>query len=166
MRIPEESIDIARDIHEVFTFVSDVRNDVLWHTTVVEAHLASDGPIGLGSRFEVTYDSHRRTLDTPPDPSKFQPLTATLTEFVPDRALRGHVESVGPPRGIGARVLGRAYDLTFRFEPVPGGTRVFRGGDIQPVALIRPLLPLFMRANAGRSQYLLGNLKRAIERRA
>ena len=53
MQIPEESIDIAREIHEVFTFVSDVRNDVRWHTTVVEAHLASEGPIGLGSSFEV-----------------------------------------------------------------------------------------------------------------
>jgi hypothetical protein len=40
---------------------------------------------------------------------------------------------------------------------------VFRGGDIQPVALVRPILPLFMRANAGRGRYLLANLKRAIE---
>lgn len=163
MQIPEESIDIARDIHEVFAFLSDVSNDVRWHTTVVEARRRSEGQLGLGSQFDVMYDSHRHTLDTPPDPSNFQPLLVTLTEFVPDRALRGHVESVRPPRGIGARVLGRAYDLTFRFEPVPGGTRVFRGGDIQPVAIVRPLLPLFMRANAGRSRYLLENLKRAIE---
>lgn len=166
MQIPEESIDIARDVSEVFAFLSDVSNDVRWHTTVVEARRASDGPIGLGSRFEVTYDSHRHTLDTPPHPSNFQALIVTLTEFVPDRALRGHVESVRAPRGIGARVLGRAYDLTFRFEPVAGGTRVFRGGDIHPVALVRPILRLFMRANAGRSRYLLGNLKRAIEAQA
>ena len=166
MQIPEESIDVARDVHEVFAFVSDVTNDVKWHTTVVEVRRVSDGPIGLGSRFEVTYDAHRHSLDTPPDPSRFQPLVATLTEFVPDRALRGHIESVKPPRGIGARVLGRAYDLTFRFEPVPGGTRVYRGGEIQPVALVRPLLPLFMRANAGRNRYLLGNLKRSIEAEA
>jgi len=166
LRIPEASIDIARDIHEVFTFVSDVTNDVKWHTTVVEAHRVSDGPVGLGSRFAVTYDSHRHRLETPPQPANFQPLVVTMTEFVPDRALRGHVENTGPLRGIGARVLGPAYDLTFRFEPVPGGTRVYRGGEIQPVALIRPLLPLFMRANAGRSRYLLGNLKRAIEGQA
>ena len=166
MRVPEASIDIARDIHEVFTFVSDVTNDVRWHTTVVHARRISDSPIGLGSRFEVTYDSHRHTLETPPHPSNFQPLMVTLTEFVADRAVRGHVESTGPLRGIGARVLGRAYDLTFRFEPVPGGTRVYRGGELQPVALIRPLLPLFMWANAGRSRYLLENLKRAIEGQA
>ncbi len=166
MQIPEASVDIARDVHDVFAFVSDVSNDVKWHTTVVEVHRVSEGPIGLGSRFEVMYDSHRHTLDTPQDPSNLQPLVVTLTEFVPDRALRGHVESVRPPRGIGARVLGPAFDLTFRFEPVAGGTRVFRGGDIQPVAAIRPLVPLFMRANAGRSRYLLGNLKRAIEEQA
>ena len=44
-----------------------------------------------------------------------------------------------------------------------GGTRVFRGGDIRPVAIVKPLLLLFLRANAGRSRYLLDNLKRAIE---
>lgn len=163
MRIPEESIDIARDVHDVFAFVSDVANDVTWHTTVIEGHRVSAGPIGLGARFEGTYDSHRRSFDTPPDPSNLQPLVATITEFLPDRALRTHVEFTGPVRGIGARVLGRTFDLAFRFEPVPGGTRVHRGGEIQPVPLIRPLLPLFMRANAGRSRYLLQNLKRAIE---
>lgn len=166
MQIPDESIDIARDVSEVFAFVSDVSNDVKWHTTVVEGHRVSDGPIGPGSRFEGTYDSHRHTLDTPPDPSNFQSLVATITEYVPDRALRTRVEFTGPPRGVGARVLGRAFDLTFRFEPVPGGTRVFRGGDIRPVALVRPILPLFMRANSRRSRYLLGNLKQAIEGQA
>ncbi len=34
---------------------------------------------------------------------------------------------------------------------------------IQPTALVRPILPLFMRLNAGRNRYLLGNLKRALE---
>jgi hypothetical protein len=163
VQIAEESIDIARDVSEVFAFVSDISNDVTWHTTVVEGHRVSDGPIGPGARFEGTYDSHRRTLDTPPDPANFQPLVATITEYVPDRALRTRVEFTGPLRGVGARVLGRWFDLTFRFEPVPGGTRVFRGGDIRPVALVRPIIPLFMRANTGRSRYLLANLKRAIE---
>ena len=163
MRVPEESIDIARDIHDVFTFVSDMTNDVRWHTTVVEGRRVSEGAIGLGTRFEGTYDSHRHTLETPSDPSNLQPLAATITDFVPDQALRTHVEFTGPLHGIGARVLGRSFDLTFRFEQVPGGTRVIRGGELQPVTLVRPLLPLFMRANAGRSRYLLGNLKRAIE---
>jgi hypothetical protein len=163
MLIPEESIDIARGVHEVFAFVSDMTNDVKWHTTVIEGHRVSEGPIGQGSRFDGTYDSHRHTLDTPPDPSNFQPLVATITEFVPDRTFRTHVEFVGPPRGVGARVLGRSFDLVFRFEPVAGGTRVFRGGEVHPMALVRPIVPLFMRANAGRSRYLLDNLKRAVE---
>lgn len=166
LRVPEESIDIARDIHEVFTFVSDVTNDVKWHTTVIEGRRVSDGPIGLGTRFEGKYDSHRRTLETPPDPSNFQPLVATITDFVPDQALRAHVEFRGPVHGIGARVLGRSFDLSFRFEQVPVGTRVFRGGEFQPVALIRPLLPLLVRAMAVRNRYLLENLKRAIEGQA
>lgn len=166
MRVSEHWIDISADPHDVFAFISDVTNDVKWHTTVIDGRRVSDGPIGLGTQFEGTYDSHRRTLNTPPDLANFQPLVAVITEFVLDRALRTHVEFTGPPHGIGGRILGRSFDLTFRFEPVPGGTRVFRGAEIHPVPLIKPLLPLFMLANAGRGRYLLGNLKRAIEGRS
>ena len=65
MRLVEESIIIRRPIDEVFDFVADGTNDPTWHTTVVEGRRASAGPIGLGTTFDVIYDSHKDTLATP-----------------------------------------------------------------------------------------------------
>ncbi|HEY8869351.1 MAG TPA: SRPBCC family protein [Candidatus Limnocylindrales bacterium] len=165
MRLREESIVIGRPIHEVFAFVADATNDPRWHTTVVEAQRTSAGPIGLGTTFEGIYDSKKRTLDALAHPANFQRVRAVITEFVANRSLRIQVEFTDPPRGIGARVLGRSFDLTFRFEAVPEGTRVYRAGEFHPVPLIRPLVPLFARLNSGRNRYLLANLKRAVESR-
>ena len=98
-----------------------------------------------------------------PDPRRFQALRATLAEYEPGIRSRLHVEFVEAPRGVGARILGRAFDLTFRVEPVAGGTRLHRGGTIHPTALAIPIVRLFGRFNAGRSEYLLGLLKIAAE---
>lgn len=163
MRVREQSIDIQRSVAAVFQFVADMTNDPRWHTTVVKGRRVSAGPVALGTVFEGAYDSKKRTLDTPPNPDNFQKVRATIAEYVPGRALRLRVEFTDPPRGVAARVLGRSFDLTFRFEPLSDGTRVYRGGELQPMALVWPILPLFMRLNANRNRYLLGNLKRVLE---
>ena len=49
-------------------------------------------------------------------------------------------------------------------RPTLGGTRLRRGGAIHPTALAIPIVWLFGRFNAGRSEYLLGLLKVAAER--
>ncbi len=143
--------------------MADTRNDTQWHTTVVGGQKLSPGPVGLGTVFEGIYDSKRKTLATAPRRDNFQMVRATITEYAPQRALCISIEFIDPPRGVGARVLGRTFDLTFRFEPLADGTRIYRGGEIRPVAVVRPLLPLFLRLNSTRSRYLLGNLKRALE---
>lgn len=163
MRLREESIVIERPVDEVFDFVADTTNDPRWHTTVVEGQRTSLGPVGLGATFEGIYDSRKRTLDAPAHPANFQHVRAVIAEFVANRSLRLRVEFTDPPRGIGARVLGRSFDLTFRFEALLEGTCVYRGGEFHPVPLIRPLVPLFARFNAGRNRYLLASLKRAVE---
>lgn len=165
MQITEGSIVIDRPVADVFAFVSDVQNDPTWHTTVVGGRRTSPGPIGIGTTFEGVYDSQKHTLDTPAQPSNFQRVEAVIVEFTLNRALRLRVVFPDPPRGVGARVLGRTFDLTFRFEAVPEGTRVYRGGEIHPMAVIRLVAPLLLRANSGRNDYLLANLKRAIEGR-
>ena len=50
--------------------------------------------------------------------------------------------------GIAAWVMGRTFELSFRFEAVPEGTRVYRNGDFHPSPLIWPLLPLIGRDSA------------------
>ena len=177
MNFGEDSIVIHRPADEVLQFVADSSNDPKWHTTVVEVRRTSAGPIGLGSTFEGTYDSHKQTLEAPADPKNFQGVRGIIAEYVPERSVRIHVEFTRPPRGIGARVLGRTFELTFRVEAVPEGTRLYRGGEFHPVPLVWPLLAFYFLPRlpfgrtssqprtftSGRSLYLLGNIKRAIE---
>ena len=165
MRLVEESIVIRRPIDEVFGFVADATNDPTWHTTVVEGRRASAEPIGLGTTFDVIYDSHKDTLATPAQPAHFEHLRAVIIEYVPDQAVRFRVDFTDPPRGLSARMLGRSFELTFRFAQVAEGTRVYRGGEFHPVLFLRPLAPLFERGIATRNRYLLDNLKRAVEDR-
>ena len=163
-QIDEASIVIERDPAAVLAFAADPIHDPQWHTTVAEVRRTSTGPFGPGATYAGQYDPGRRTLDMPPDPRRFQALRATLVEYEPGIRSRLHVAFVEPPRGVGARILGRAFDLTFRVESVVGGTRLHRGGAIHPTALAIPIVWLFGRFNAGRSDYLLGLLKVAAER--
>lgn len=177
MKMDEDSIVIGRPVDEVLQFVADTSNDPKWHTTVVEVRKTSAGPVGLGSTFEGNYDSNKQTLDTLAVPGNFQGVRAVIAEYVPGRSARVHVKFTHPPRGIGARVLGRTFELTFRVEAVPEGTRLHRGGEFHPVPLVWPLLALYWRPrlpfrrtsspprsfSSGRNLYLLENIKRAIE---
>lgn len=165
MKLAEQSIVIDRSAEEVFAFVTEPTNDPSWHTTVIEARRTSDGPVGLGTTFVGIYDSQKRTLTTPAHPTNFQPIKGDFTEFVPDQFVRIHVEFTSPPRGIGARILGPSFDLTFRIETLPRGVRLFRGGEVHPVPMMWPLMPLFARIGGSRNRYLLENLKRAVEAR-
>lgn len=163
MELHRDSIVVARPIDAVFRFATDPRNDPAWHTTVVAVRQVSPGPIGPGTAFAGSYDSHRRTLETPPSPANFQAIEAVIAELDPPRSSRLRVRFVDAPRGIGGRVLGRSFELTFAFEEVPGGTRITRGGTIHPEGLVRFVLPLFVPLNAGRGRYLLSLLRAAIE---
>jgi hypothetical protein len=160
----EDSIVVRRPIAQVFAFVANPANDWLWHTPVVEVRQTSLGPVGVGTTFAGIYDPKKRTLDSPVHPNSLQAIEGVLVEVDPERSSRLRVRFVNPPRGLGARVLGPAFDLTFRFEAVPGGTRVYRGGELNPWSLMRPLVRLLLSLNAKRFQYLLGLLRDAIER--
>ena len=59
MELRPDSIVVARPIREVFEYVTDPRNDPAWHTTVVSVRQTSAGPLGAGTVFTGTYDSHR-----------------------------------------------------------------------------------------------------------
>ncbi len=49
----EGTESIARPAADVFSFVSDVRNDPRWHTDVLEAQLTEGASVGQGSTFAI-----------------------------------------------------------------------------------------------------------------
>ena len=49
----EESVEIARPPEDVFAFVADPVNDARWTPQAEEVRKTSEGPLGVGSTFEV-----------------------------------------------------------------------------------------------------------------
>ena len=44
------SLEIGRPAADVFAYLSDVKNNIEWESSVVEMELTSEGPIGVGSK--------------------------------------------------------------------------------------------------------------------
>ena len=100
----ERSVVVARPDWEVFTFVADAENDVLWRLRAVYVRKTYQGPMGLGATY--WYVSHRlcgrRTG------------ILRVVAYETDR----HVAYEGSFDG------GLQPHDSYRFEPVDGGTRI------------------------------------------
>jgi uncharacterized protein YndB with AHSA1/START domain len=49
------SINIDRPVADVFAYVTDLSNEPAWHTDLLEARRVSEGPAGIGTRYEVRF---------------------------------------------------------------------------------------------------------------
>ena len=123
------SITIDRPVSEVFAFVSDARNVLEWLPAAGERRKMTDGPIGVGTRFEATDGIGRRRIEH----------TQEIIEFEKDRLVRTRISE--PWNG----------DYEIRFEPADGGTLLSVGVTGQPSGFFR-LLGL-MPASALRRQF-------------
>jgi carbon monoxide dehydrogenase subunit G len=138
----ESSTSIARPPNEVFDYVSDVRNDPRWHTDVLEASIAGEGPIGEGTVFNT----------------RFKPFMGksegTMTV----------VERVSPTRLVLKGLLGKmAPTITYAFEPEGTGTRFTRTVDVDPPGVMRVMAPLMKGMMRKQNAGFLSNLKRVLE---
>jgi len=98
-----EKIDVNRPVQEAFDYIADFRTTEEWDSTVVSATKLSDGPIGVGTRFEVICRQPLGTIT----------LLYTLTRLEP-----GEV--------IGLHGRGRFFDVEdeIRFVETASGTRI------------------------------------------
>ena len=100
----ERSVVVTRPDWEVFTFVADAENDVLWRARSLYVRKAYQGPMGLGATY--WYVSHRR----------WGRRTGILrvVAYEPDShvAYEGSFDGGVQPRD------------SYRFECVDGGTRI------------------------------------------
>lgn len=99
----EESVIIARPPEKVFDFLSKFENLALYDPFVRTSGQVGDGPVGLGTRGRGKSSYMGQRSD----------WTVEYTEFDP------------PRRMVSRSVEGRRdVTVTFRFQPVNGGTRV------------------------------------------
>ena len=94
---------INRPPEEVFAYLTDVRNLPEWQSSVSEARLVSEGPVGVGSAFVEKRSFLGRTLEN----------RLEVTEYAPGAHFDLQVVS-GPVQ----------YRVTHRLQPSHGGTRI------------------------------------------
>ena len=96
------SLDIACPVEEVFDTVADQRNEPRYNARMTASTQLTDGPIGVGTRFEATVLSRGKHL----------PVTIEYTDFE-----RPHLIA---SRSVMAGAVAAGH---IRCDPIAGGTR-------------------------------------------
>jgi uncharacterized protein YndB with AHSA1/START domain len=138
------SVTIARPMDQVFSYVSDVRNDPEWHTDILEVRPAQEGSVGTGTVFNI----------------KFKPFmgqsegSVTVSEYDPPRrvVLKGQMGKMAPT-------------VSYTLEAEGSGTRFTRGVEMDPPGIMRVMAPLMKGMFAKRNAGFAANLKRVLESR-
>ena len=102
---------INRPIEQVFDYVADQRNELIYNPRMLRSEKITAGPIGVGTRFHATARSGRRTME----------MLIEITEY--DRARR-----------LGSRTTMSSVDVNggLTFDPVDGATRMSWSWEVSP----------------------------------
>ncbi len=112
----EESVEIARPPDEVFAFVADPRNDALWTPQIEEMRKTSQGPLGVGSTFEVVVGLLGRRFEISGEITEYDEANRTLSLRSTSGPLRlEDVRTVETVPGGGARFTLKAEMRTGGF---------------------------------------------------
>ena len=141
----EGDITIDRPLEEVFDFVADESNEPKYNPRMTRADKITDGPIGLGTRFNSVLQGIGGAVE----------VTIEFTEFV--RPLR-----------ITESVHLSTMDIKgeLRFEPVADGTRMKWIWDLEPRGLTRLMGPLVRRMGDRQEREVWTGLKKFMESRS
>lgn len=105
MQTLTHTIIVQRPVEEVFAFVTDARNNLLWQSKsgLQKTQQLPDGPVGVGTRITETWSFMGRMAED----------ASEVTTYEPNRKYtRTTIGNSGPIRGG-----------EFTFEPVAEGTR-------------------------------------------
>jgi dehydrogenase/reductase SDR family member 12 len=121
MTVLHEELKVSQPLDEVFGLVGDFANAEVWDPGVEESRAITEGPVRVGSRYELTVVFNGRRL----------PMTYEVTAFDPPR----RVELVGTGSTVDAR-----DDI--RFEATDEGTRIIYMADLRLKGVLRVAEPL------------------------
>lgn len=138
-----DSILIARPVEIVFDTVADQRNEPRYNPAMTECRKVTDGPIGVGTRFESAMNARGRRMD----------MASAYTAFERPRRLATETNS---PTG---RVTG-----TLAFAPEGTGTRMSWDWQLDLSGAARLLLPLMPLLGPRMERRIWTGLKEYLER--
>ena len=134
---------IARPVHDVFTYATAPERLSTWQTNTVSATRVDDGEYGLGSRL--------REVHRAPGGKELESIVEVV-QYTPDRVFALEVKE------------GTPIHAHFTFDPAEGGTRMrFRahGRLSGPTRIIEPLLGRMLRRQFTEQ---VATLKQVLER--
>ncbi len=117
----EAATDIQCPAEVVFGYCSDHTNEIEWNPEMRRVAKLTDGPIGVGTRYEM--------------------------EFRPGRPIVGECVRFDPPSSwaVAGSVNGMRSSFSGRVIPVPAGARLDLRMEIETRGLLRAALPLLRR---------------------
>lgn len=133
---------IARPVHDVFSYATDPDHLSRWQTNTVSARREDDGPYGVGSRL--------REVHRAPGGKELESLVEVV-EYTPDHVFALEVKE------------GTPIHAHLTFDPADGGTRLrFRahGSLTGPTRIVEPLVARMLRRQFARQ---IATLKRVLE---
>jgi dehydrogenase/reductase SDR family member 12 len=140
-----ETITTTLPADEAFAFVADFANAPIWDPGTATARRVDEGPVGLGSRYELQVRMGRRLA----------PMTYRIVEHEPSRrvVLRGEGSFVAATDEI-------------TFDQTPSGTRIEYVADIRLTGLLRLVQPFLGGAFAKIGRDARDGMQRALAERA
>lgn len=141
MTVLRRTVDVPRPLSEVFAFLGDFSTTETWDPGIASATKSTEGPIGVGTVFDLVARFNDREL----------PMIYTITEWEPDRRV--------VLEGSGSTVL--ATD-EMRFEEIPGGTRVHYMADLRLRGVLRIFEPLMKKRFERLADDAMSGLRRTL----
>lgn len=126
-----KSVHISRPPEEVFNYLANFETTAEWDPGIVEAAKTSEGPVGVGSTFDLISDFRGREI----------PVTYTMTEYEPhtrfvivgqNQQFTGIDEIRFSPDGDGTRV---DYTADFRMNGIAKLFAPFMGGIFEKLSV-------------------------------
>ena len=130
---------INRSIEQVFTFVENFENELLYNASLVSMKKTSPGAIGLGTTWQEVVKlagTHDRTV----------------TVYEPNQTLAYQNDRRPFPA-----------EIRFRFASVPGGTRLTASPTIQLSGIFKLGIPLFRLLLPTLVEKVVNNIKKVLE---
>lgn len=135
-------IYIERTPDEVFDFVADERNEPAFNDAMTEAHLVTEPPIGIGTRFDTTVRSRSRGVHMSVEYTAYEPPTRLAsTSTAGGMTLTGEL----------------------RFTPEGSGTRMSWCWNVRPSGALRLAAPLIKLIGQRQERRTWSSLKKHLE---
>lgn len=138
---------IQRPIDEVFAFVTDARNNLLWQagSGLKETQQLPDGPVGVGTRITEVWSFMGRTTEDVSEVTLYEPNL---------RYRRSPISNSGPIRGG-----------EYAFEPVAEGVRWTITVNVQAGGILAIAEPLLVSTTRKGFEQNMAEAKALLERR-